>query len=310
MAPRRGPARPLPPPAHPLAIARTGDPLVGGLPWPARCPVRRPAHLRCHSLISSLLHVCFPETTLPFSWGKSRFFRKFVLCLYSVFWYNNGPGRHRAGPEKQWPRECGNTRGAESASFQELANHGQCSISAAPRRRGPVPRPSRHLPAHPPDRRHRVHHPAHPESARLRVVWVLNKIDPHGPVVHYSVAQPKGEPVGCTCPDHEQRGSICKHIMALAALGLIATPKAARPVKARTRQLHAKNARQAIAEAKALPVEAPATWRRWPLLPEGWVPGGAHPSFATGFQQAVAAHVGQLRGETAPAHVPVCAGCG
>jgi hypothetical protein len=145
----------------------------------------------------------------------------------------------------------------------------------------------------------------------FRVVWILKKLDPHGPVVHYSVAQPKGEPAGCTCPDHEQRGSICKHVMALAALGLIAMPKAARPVKARTRQFHAKNARQAIAEAKALPVEA----RRHlaeiaTALPEGWVPGGAHPSFAAGFQQAVAAHVGQLRGETAPGPMPVCAGCG
>jgi hypothetical protein len=36
--------------------------------------------------------------------------------------------------------------------------------------------------------------------------------------------------------------------MAIAALGLIPTPKAARPVKARTRQIHAKNARQAIAD--------------------------------------------------------------
>ena len=64
-------------------------------------------------------------------------------------------------------------------------------------------------------------------------------LDPHRPVVHYSVALPKGEPAGCTCPDHEQRGSICKHIMALVALGLPPRPKAARPVKARTRQVHA-----------------------------------------------------------------------
>ena len=64
--------------------------------------------------------------------------------------------------------------------------------------------------------------------------------------------------------------------MALAALGLIALPKAARPPKARTRQIHARNARQAIAEAKALPVEA----RRHLAeivgpLPEGWQLGGA-----------------------------------
>ena len=153
-----------------------------------------------------------------------------------------------------------------------------------------------------------------------RVVWTLKKLDPHGPAVHYSVAQPKGEPVGCTCPDHEQRCSICKHIMALAALGLIALPKAARPPKARTRQIHARNARQAIAEAKALPVEA----RRHLAeivgpLPEGWQLGGAGkaalssaaPSFAAGFHSAVAAHVGRLNGTATPDPTfPTCAGCG
>jgi hypothetical protein len=162
-----------------------------------------------------------------------------------------------------------------------------------------------------------------PAPEGFKVVWTLKKLDPHGPVVHYSVALPKGEPAGCTCPDHEQRGSICKHIMALVALGLLPRPKAARPVKARTRQVHARNARQAIAEAKALPAEA----RRHladisPRLEEGWVPGGmtarasaapapAAPSFATGFRSAVAAHVGRLNGTAAPDPTfPICAGCG
>ena len=166
-----------------------------------------------------------------------------------------------------------------------------------------------------------------------RVVWVLKKLDPHGPAVHYSVALPKGEPAGCTCPDHEQRGSICKHIIALAARGLIARPKAARPAKARTRQIHARNARQSIAEARALPVEA----RRHlaeigPALPEGWVPGGAHPSnttartiaapasaassFAAGFRQAVADHLARRNGTAPPAPesetggFEICEGCG
>ena len=46
-------------------------------------------------------------------------------------------------------------------------------------------------------------------------------------------------------------------------------------------------------------------------IPEGWQPGGAHPSFAAGFRSAVAAHVGRLNG-TAPADptFPTCAGCG
>ncbi len=90
-----------------------------------------------------------------------------------------------------------------------------------------------------------------PAPAGFRAVWTLRKLDPHGPAVTYSVAQPKGEPAGCTCPDHEYNKSTCKHIMSLAALGLLPRPKAARPAKARTRQIHAKNARQAIAEAKA-----------------------------------------------------------
>jgi hypothetical protein len=187
-----------------------------------------------------------------------------------------------------------------------------------------------------------------PAPPGFRKVWTLRKIGEFATAT-YSVAQPKGEPVGCTCPDHEQRGSVCKHIMALAALGLIALPKAARPVKARTRQVHAKNARQAIAEAKALPVEA----RRHLAeiagpLPEGWQLGGAGrsvvagsgwrvagkdeapslsspatrhpspatkapavPSFAAGFRQAVADHLARRNG-TAPAEAewPICDGCG
>jgi hypothetical protein len=158
-----------------------------------------------------------------------------------------------------------------------------------------------------------------PAPEGFKVVWALKKLDPEGPVLHYTVAQPKGEPAGCTCPDHESRGSIWKHIMAIAALGLIPVPKAARPPKARTRAAHAKNARQAIAEAKALSAEA----RRHladinPRLEEGWVPGGMAgtvpapaPSFAAGFRQAVAAHVGRLNGTAAADPTfPICAGCG
>ena len=54
----------------------------------------------------------------------------------------------------------------------------------------------------------------------FRKVWTLKQTRTRtAPSCTYSVAQPKGEPAGCTCPDHEQRCSICKHIMALAALG-------------------------------------------------------------------------------------------
>jgi len=162
-----------------------------------------------------------------------------------------------------------------------------------------------------------------PAPAGFRAVWTLRKLDPHATTT-YTVATPKGAQPGCTCPDCEINKSFCKHIMALAALGLIPQPKAARPVKARTKRVHAAHARQAIAEAKALPVEA----RRHladinPRLEEGWQIGGdrrplaspapapAAPSFAAGFRQAVADHIARRNG-TAPADptFPTCAGCG
>jgi hypothetical protein len=159
-----------------------------------------------------------------------------------------------------------------------------------------------------------------PAPPGFRAVWVLRKLDTRGEVA-YSVAAPKGQPAGCTCPDHEHNGATCKHIMAMAALGLIPRPKAPRlkaVSPARARQLHAKNARQAIGQAQAIvesrrpaspapapgPASAPA--RPAPVLPEGWEIGGAHPSFATGFRQAVAAHVARLgRGG-----YEICEGCG
>ena len=159
-----------------------------------------------------------------------------------------------------------------------------------------------------------------PAPAGFRVVWALKKLDPHGPVVHYSVALPKGEPAGCTCPDHEQRGSICKHIMALAALGLLPRPKAARPPKARTPSTPGMPGRPSPRPRPCRPRRA-ATWRRssparglelraaWP--PRFRRPGPAAPSFAAGFRQAVAAHVGRLNGTAALDPTwPICAGCG
>jgi hypothetical protein len=145
-----------------------------------------------------------------------------------------------------------------------------------------------------------------PSEANVLAAWQLRKLDPHHSA-RYFVAAPKGKPAHCTCPDHERSGWTCKHLGALLALGLIPTPK---PPSARARKLHAKNARQAIAEAKALPVEArrhlaeiaPAPQ----ALPEGWQPGGAHPSFAAGFRSAVQAHVARLgRGG-----YEICEGCG
>jgi hypothetical protein len=146
--------------------------------------------------------------------------------------------------------------------------------------------------------------PCPPEPGIL-AAWILRKLDHDS--ARYLVTAPKGAPAHCTCPDHERSGWICKHIGALTAVGLIPAPK---PPSARGRKLHAKNARLAIAEAKALPVEArrhlaeiaPAAQ----ALPEGWQPGGAHPSFAAGFRQAVSAHVARIgRGG-----YEICEGCG
>ena len=69
-----------------------------------------------------------------------------------------------------------------------------------------------------------------PRRSASASVWTLRKLDPHAAPATYSVAQAKGEPAGCTCPDHEQRGSVCKHIMALAALGP-AAPAEGRPAR-------------------------------------------------------------------------------
>jgi hypothetical protein len=147
--------------------------------------------------------------------------------------------------------------------------------------------------------------PLSPEAGIL-ASWLVRKLDPERSA-RYVVAAPKGKPAHCTCPDHERSGWTCKHISSLTAAGLIPAPK---PPSARGRKLHAKDARQAIAEAKALPVEArrhlaeiaPAAT----ALPEGWRPGGAHPSFAAGFRRAVGAHVARIgRGG-----YEICEGCG
>jgi hypothetical protein len=163
-----------------------------------------------------------------------------------------------------------------------------------------------------------------PPPEGFRSVWTVRKITPHATAT-YTVAVPKGAQPGCTCPDYEINRCTCKHIMALAAWGLIPTPKAARPVKARTRAAHAKNARQAIAEAKALPAEARRHLAEITALPEGWQLGGAGkallasataassaaPSFAAGFRQAVKDHIARRNGTAPPdSTFSTCAGCG
>ena len=176
------------------------------------------------------------------------------------------------------------------------------TVADAARPVGAPPPPVRHGICRLTIRIHNTEYRLRPWQPRAGILaeWTLRKLGPDQ--VCYIVTAPKGLPATCTCPDHQESGWTCKHIGALTAAGLIPAPK---PSSARGRKLHAKNARQAIAEAKALPVEArrhlaeiaPAAQ----ALPEGWQPGGMHPSFAAGFRQAVAAHVQQLRtGEETP----------
>jgi hypothetical protein len=105
--------------------------------------------------------------------------------------------------------------------------------------------------------------PAKPAPDGFTAVWILHKLDPERSAV-YSVAVPKGEPPGCTCPGHEINRSICNHLMALATLGLIRRPRAARPKKARqpsrkSLRLHDKTARQHLAEIAAESRSVPNT---------------------------------------------------
>jgi hypothetical protein len=183
-------------------------------------------------------------------------------------------------------------------------------VSAAPRPVGAAPPVVRHgtcrLTVRIRETDYRLRPMPAPEG--FKAVWTLRKLDPHATAT-YTVATPKGAQPGCTCPDHEINKSICKHIMALAALGLIPQPKAPRPPKARTKRVHAAHARQAIAEASALTAEQ----RRHLAaiagpVPEGWQVGGAGlaalasaapapaaPSFAAGFRQAIADHLAARR---------------
>ena len=140
-----------------------------------------------------------------------------------------------------------------------------------------------------------------PPEAGILAAWLLRKLS-IPPSARYLVTAPKGSPARCTCPDHERSGWTCKHIGALTAAGLIPAPK---PSSARNRKLHAKNARQAIAEAKgpAPPRSPPPPWRPSHQPPVRSPPkirtrdgrrGGDYARFNAGFDQAVRAHVARL----------------
>ncbi|MDE2100042.1 MAG: SWIM zinc finger family protein [Patescibacteria group bacterium] len=115
--------------------------------------------------------------------------------------------------------------------------------------------------------------------AGYKVVWSLRKLDPTRSAI-YQVAVERGQQPGCTCPDFEINGAVCKHVGALKALGLIPGRKA-RPAAAR--RSHARR----LAEPAAAPAPASAPRPAGPAP----VPGG----FTAGFRRAVNEHLAMRR---------------
>ena len=131
-------------------------------------------------------------------------------------------------------------------------------------------------------------------------VWQVRKQDPERSAA-YTVAQQARKDPGCTCPDHELNGFLCKHIRALQSVGLLKKPRPRKPRQASGRRLHAKNARKAIAEANALPAEA----RRH--LAEIASPAE---DFAAGFRAAVRDELARMSGAQAQPRPALCELCG
>jgi hypothetical protein len=133
-------------------------------------------------------------------------------------------------------------------------------------------------------------------------VWQVRKQDPERSAA-YTVAQQARKEPGCTCPDHELNGFLCKHIRALQSVGLLKKPRPRKPCQSRKRdlRLHARNARKAIAEANALPVEA----RRH--LAEIAPPAE---DFAAGFRAAIRDELARMGGTPAEPRPALCELCG
>jgi hypothetical protein len=154
-----------------------------------------------------------------------------------------------------------------------------------------------------------------PAQPRGVTVWVLRSLDGPRAGSRYSVASVKRE-AGCTCADHETNGATCKHVMALRAIGLI--PRSARTTREASAEESTRAARRpgkAIAALtkrihRAPPVAAPpdekpdrlarARRRHSPATVTSTAsptpPASPASPFATGFRQAVSAHVARLQG--------------
>ena len=70
------------------------------------------------------------------------------------------------------------------------------------------------------------------ESAKGSYLWSLRKLTGERRGNLYAVSRIHGE-TACTCPDHAERGAVCKHIGALTAAGLVPGRKPSRKEVAR-----------------------------------------------------------------------------
>jgi hypothetical protein len=128
----------------------------------------------------------------------------------------------------------------------------------------------------------------------FKLLWSLRKLSGEATAI-YQVAVEKGRPAGCTCPDHEINGAVCKHIGALRALGLIPGRKARR---AAARRSHARR-------LAGPPAEAPAP------VPSAPAPAPARGPVAAGYARATRAAVAAIAGAPDPEPEDfLCAFCG
>lgn len=150
-----------------------------------------------------------------------------------------------------------------------------------------------------------------PGQPRGVKVYCLRALDGERAGALYSVAIVNRE-AGCTCPDAEVNGAVCKHVMALRAIGFLpVSARTAAESKAEAERLAAARQRRAAAPPVAMiepPAEKPellarARRRHTPVTssPGASLPPPASPAspFAAGFRQAVSGHVAQLQGGVA-----------
>lgn len=147
--------------------------------------------------------------------------------------------------------------------------------------------------------------PGQPRGMR---VYRLRSLNGERAGTNYCVAVVDRE-AGCTCPDSEINGAVCKHVMALRATGFLpVSARTAAESKAEAARLAAARQRRAAAPPAKLvdqPARKPdglarARCRHVPVSiapPVSPMPPASPASpFVAGFRQAVSAHVGQLQG--------------